>query len=149
MKKYSDVIIGIFLIFFAVGIFVMSNPLPTQSATFPRIVASIMILLSVLLIVSGMKKAKQYDEEQATESNIKDVAYQNVLKGGGMILLYILLMPMLGFFVSTSIFIASFMFVFKERSVKKILLTVITLDVFIYLIFVAQLNVPLPQGLIL
>lgn len=149
MKKYSDVIIGIFLIIFAVGIFVMSNPLPTQSATFPRIVAGIMIFLSALLIVSGTKKAKLYEESTGDESSANREVYKNVVKGAVLIFLYILLMPTLGFFAATSAFIASFMLVYKERSIKKILLTVITLDVFIYFIFVAQLNVPLPQGLIL
>ena len=146
MKKYSDIFIGIFIIIISAGILVMSKDLPADSAIFPRLVVGIMIFLSVLMIISSIRVGKH--EDTNTESTEKKIDYKDILKAILLILTYIILITKLGFFTSTTLFIASFMICFGERSVKKILSAVVILNFFIYLIFVTQLNVPLPQGLI-
>ncbi len=146
MKKYTDVYIGVVLIIIALIIIVMSNPLPSESAVFPRIVAGIMIFLSLILTFNGLKSSKSVkDESESTEK----IFMKDVLKGAAIMILYLVLMPILGYFTATTLFIVLFMVAYNEKSVRKILTTVVILNVFIYMIFVAQLNVPLPQGLLM
>lgn len=140
MGKKVDIIISIFLIIVSVIIFTISSSLPSQSAMFPRIIAGIMTFLSLILIITSIRS------NGISESSNDNIFWVDVIKGIGIILFYILTMPILGFFFSTSIFIILFMISNNEKSIKKLLATVAILNIFIYMIFVLQLNVPLPKG---
>ncbi len=81
-KKYTDVYIDVILIIIAVIIIVMSNPLPSESAVFPRIVAEIKIFLSLILTFNGLKSSKSVKDES---ENSELIFMKDVLKGAAIL----------------------------------------------------------------
>ncbi len=139
MKRPVDFFSGVMIVIFSMVLFGMTGRLPGESAMFPRILAGIMGFLGLLLCVSALKA----HERQASIESFRNM---DVWKGYLLITAYVIAMSSIGFFVSTAFFVIVFMYLNKERSVIRIGATALILNVFIYLVFVAQLNVPLPNG---
>ena len=141
MKKIN-MIIGIISFIFSVGILISSNSMPGQSAMFPKYLSIIFGILSICLILISLRIS---DEENNKVDKFFSIP---MVKGAILVLVYILLIQLIGFFIATSIFTVIFMILYKEKSKKKILFTTLGINIFIYILFVLQLNVPLPTGLL-
>jgi hypothetical protein len=62
---------------------------------------------------------------------------------------YAFLIEFLGFFSATSLASVFFMLFFGLRSYVRILMVLVGLNVFIYILFVWQLRISLPSGLLM
>ena len=71
------------------------------------------------------------------------------LLGYALIVVYILLIDVLGFFVSTTIFMVGYMLFLKMRKPLTLMLVTLGVDVFVYFLFVMQLKLNLPSGLLI
>jgi len=126
--------------------------MPTGAAHFPRIILTVFVLFGIWILIQGIKKTKAFntegyqitsEDEYLTFSTIK-LPMATLL----IVIVYVAFIKLLGFFAITTIFIIGFMYFYQERNWKKIALTVFGIDLCIYLLFVLQLNVPLPKGLL-
>ncbi|WMJ76883.1 MULTISPECIES: tripartite tricarboxylate transporter TctB family protein [unclassified Sedimentibacter] len=141
MKNRIDFFSGLAIIAFSILLFSMTGNLPAQSSLFPKALSVLFGVLGLMLVFNG-RKINNSEEKNPSFGN------KEMWIGLGLIITYIVLMNVTGFFTATALFIIAFMLVNKVRSVIKIGVTVVALNIFIYFIFVAQLNVPLPQGLL-
>jgi len=118
-----------------------------MSIGFPKTVVYIMGLVSVILIVLGFVKPSR-DQIFNVGSNVRWIVT------GVLFFLWVLFMPVLGFYVSSVIFMTAIVGylarVRTELTMRKFLVwipIVIAEVTFFYLIFTQVLHVPLPQGM--
>ncbi|WP_077214898.1 tripartite tricarboxylate transporter TctB family protein [Bacillus dakarensis] len=140
MSLKLDDFIGIIVIILSAFLYFLTNDLPEQSAFFPKYLIILFGVLGVILFFQSFKnKREQSKESSFSMKNLKDPS-----KALGLLIVYVILINLIGFFIATTMFVVVFMVVFKEKSFKKVVLTAVLLDAFLYVLFVYQLNVPLP-----
>ena len=127
--------------------FINLEKISWMSIGFPKTVVSIMGLVSVILVVLGFVKPSR-DQIFSVGSNVRWIVT------GVLFFLWVLFMPVLGFFVSSVIFMTAIVVylarVRSEVTIKKFFawLPIVIAEVtFFYLIFTQVLHVPLPQGM--
>ena len=134
------------LLLTAVFFFNLEN-ISWMSIGFPKTVVYIMGLVSVILVVLGFVKPSR-DQIFNVGSNVRWIVT------GVLFFLWVLFMPVLGFYVSSVIFMTAIVGylarVRTELTMRKFLVwipIVIAEVTFFYLIFTQVLHVPLPQGM--
>lgn len=140
-KVHIDVWMGGLLIILSAIFYMMaeqfSNP---EAATWPKLILLCIIILSVMLVLHGIKLTQQNAEPGTIPVN--------VLKGPAativMVVLYAIVMNFFGYFVSTAIFLPLSMFILGQRNWKAIIGVTVGLEVFIYVLFVMQLQLRMP-----
>ncbi len=80
------------------------------------------------------------------EISIKKLKFP--LLGAGIILVYAVGIAILGFFVSTAVFMVGMIYWLGYRKVWVILVTTVGLELFIYVLFVRVLYTRMPPGLL-
>jgi len=161
-KKYKDVFCGSFLIVLAAVLFILSFGIRSVALNlikadfFPRLDAALLLVLGMILIVTGMLKARSYQPE-AESSSVPFWKYDptvSMLETLALIALYITVLKPVGFIISTMAYLVIQMFVLtpKEKRNKKNLLVfcVISLivSVVVYLVFVKVFYLMLPAGIL-
>jgi putative tricarboxylic transport membrane protein len=152
MKNPRDVIIGLALIGFSVLIYAMTLGLPVQSsagglnpASFPRSLAIVITALSLVLVLRGVMRGTK--EKQPP---LRGPLFGQMALFFGIMLIYVLLMPRIGYIVSTLIFLAlSFVLIMPRRSARDIAVGlgfVVASTLAVYYIFGIFLGVPLIEG---
>ena len=150
----KDSISGLVLLAFALSLHFFIIPAQVESmndgpiALSPRlfchIIAFLLLILSAGLIVSSVM-----DKSPLIKADRAQMAYI-FSRGGAAVLLsvlYILAMEFLGYFVSTVVFMALFLWFSGVRSWKGGIFFLAVILPFIYLLFVKALKVLLPSGL--
>jgi len=130
--------------------------MPAGAAQFPRIILMLFAGFGAFILFQGFKKTKKLNEfGEKNETDLQEIDEQLNFKKLQMpmaafliVIAYVIIMGFLGFFVGTSLFVVGFMLFYKIRSWKTIVLCTAGINLFIYFLFVIQLNVPLPQGLL-
>jgi len=153
MKRiiHHDVYIGILMILFSAFLFLKTRGLPEQSAFFPKIILSLFVFFGILILILGIKKTKEFsslDDKKIEEEIFRISTIKTPMVALVIVLVYIAFLKIFGFFSSTSLFIIAFMYFYQVRSIKKIILTLIGINLCVYLLFVLQLNVSFPKGLL-
>ena len=136
--------------FVALALFltIVSWDYPFISALYPRILLACGFILSGIKIVRMLiSKGKEKRTEEITEES-ETLRYPKrmwIYLGSGM--LYVLLMPLLGFILSSFI---TLMLLFGLYGVKfsTTLSVALGSSLTLYLLFVVFLNIPLPRGII-
>ena len=146
MKKLinSDSIIGLLIIIMSVFFLIKANEMPDSAARFPKIILFTLGSLGFVLMLKGLRiSTKKTFNSQVT---ISLNSIKNPFIAIALITLYVILIKILGFYVSTAIYTGLFMFFFKEKKIATIFLTALGINLFVYLLFAVQLNVELPKG---
>ncbi len=156
-KLHHDVWISAALIIFSVAFFSLTISFPKQSAVFPRFFLVGLLLFSLIILAGGIRKTKLLkaaDDKgncgklQGKEKNITFDELKNPLVGLAFIIAYIALINILGFFVSTALFLASLMLKLKIKNYLLVALTTIGVTAFVYVLFVSQLKLIMPKGIL-
>jgi|SRR5690625_4005908 len=150
---HQDVFSGIVLLLITVVFYWQTFDLPDRAALFPEFILYILMFFSVAIIINGIRKTKREkngeevertdDEERITFSKIK-----MPLLILGILIVYLVVLDIVGFFVTTSLLIASILYILKVRKPLTYILTIVGVELFIYVLFVYFLNVNLPQGIL-
>lgn len=144
--QYADVIVGVLLLLFCAFIYIDTGKMPVisqntlGSAFFPRLLAGVLTLLSVLLILSGLLSksgAKYFFLEAEKSKNLIDLLIVTFL-----IILYGLLWNTVPFLVSSPVLIAVLCLIFKLK-IKTSLTMTVGLPLVLFLIFRNGLHVML------
>jgi hypothetical protein len=129
--------------------FIQSSAMPTQAALFPKIIAAMVALFSVLMITNAAKdagtmgKSVNVNEEQNEEGKINVL---RVIVFMTLVVAYVYLIPKAGYFVMTPLFmLATYGYLRAMGPVKAVLISLV-FSVFIYGLFVCFLNLPIPMG---
>jgi hypothetical protein len=142
----TEITSGLIGFIIAVVFFFALEDISWMSILFPKTMVYILAAISVILIVKGFINP--------TASPIFSVGSNTRwLVTGGLFFLWVIIMPVLGFFVGTVVFMTAIIgYLASSRmrlTVKKFLIwipIVIAEVTFFYLIFTKVLYVPLPKG---
>lgn len=114
------------------------NPVDVGPSAFPKLISISILILSAFLIVQGfmgLKKGK----------HILFINRRNKLIGSILLLvLYIIIIPIIGYYLSTAICLPVMLVLAEERKWKSVLLITVGFLLFSKLGFGILLNVPLP-----
>ncbi|WP_337476149.1 tripartite tricarboxylate transporter TctB family protein [Acidaminococcus timonensis] len=138
MKINGDIGIGIILliieaVFYAVS-FEFINP---AAAQWPRGVLIVSAVLSVFLIIQGIR-----DKDAYVAPEFKSI--KAPLLALLVMVVYCTVMDLAGFFISTIIFCPLGMYLMGQRNLKALIAVPIGLDLFVYVLFVTQLQLQMP-----
>lgn len=140
-------VIGIVLIIFSGVVWYLAQQFPEQNvqgpgtAFFPQLMAVILIILALLLIF-----VNPVTESQKPFSRPQIIVF---LLFVGTVTGYILLIPQLGFVVSTLLGTAVMVQLVSKSTIRYRLLTSVLLTAIAYFVFRYLFNVPLPAGLLI
>lgn len=147
-KKFisNDVFLGIFCAAFAIVFLIQAAKYPGTAKIFPSVALLFMLLFSIIVLGSGIYKTIQ------TRTGKADYANPEMKKRPfyvfGSIVLYVYCLPKIGFFVSTAIYLPCAMLLYGQRKILPIVISTIFVLVFLYFVFVMQLNIYMPDGLL-
>ena len=163
MKKvpkyiHQDLLMALILllisIFFMVGSFLIphvDNP-SANIHTYPQLISGMLMVFSIMSIPPALKATRELNEKVAAGEPVKKPISWQELKypviGAGIILLYIIGVCVIGFFVSSAVFLIAMPFYLGYRKLHVLIPLIIGLEGFIYLLFVQVLYTRLPAGLL-
>ena len=159
-KKYfhQDLVIAVILLIIGIAFFIGSFSIPRSSNpvnnihTFPQLAAGGLIVFSIFNIYEGWKKSKKLSEDiTAGKDIIPEISMEKLkypLIGIFGILIYAAAVAVIGFFVSTAIFMMISIYWLGYKKWPVIIATTVGLEAFIYILFVKVLFTRMPAGLL-
>lgn len=115
-------------------------------ALFPRSLTLAMLIPCVILLLSGFasRKSAQTRQKQKTPKAVKLRALSIV----PVMIVYIFFIDIIGFYVTTALFIFIFLLFFGARKPVALVIFPIALPVVVYLVIGKTLHFPFPQGIL-
>ncbi|QHJ70111.1 tripartite tricarboxylate transporter TctB family protein [Planococcus halotolerans] len=177
VSKYNDVFSGVFLLIVSVVMFMATFSFKALTTTFvgpafmPQIISVTIAIFSLVIIASGFKKASDFKsgsqkdglteaaEEKGTGEEVhagefleeKENGYKAVLITLAAMAIYIFLIPIIGFLITTTVYLFVQMLILCHKTkIRMVLFAVISVvsSVLIYYLFRNVFFVMLPTGII-
>ena len=147
MRKYDKFLtIGLFIL--EAFYFILIKQLPAKAARYPYFVLGLMVFLTLLLAINTFIIKPKDAEEDKEEDQFKGNLYGQFFLIMALSAIYVILIDIIGFFVTTAIYLFVTMVTLKSN-IKWSIVVSILFPVFLYLIFVSFLKVPVPKGFLL
>jgi uncharacterized membrane protein YidH (DUF202 family) len=159
-KRCRDLILGIVLLALGIAYTVMAQNIKqgnklvqrnvgtyAHARIVPTLLGVLLIVLAVLLIVQGIKRFRKEDNEPAKKMDKVDMI--SVLLTFAAMILYIIILPELGFILSTILYLFCQITILAPKEKRNLLLFIIVAVVFTAIAFVAfriGLTQMLPRG---
>ena len=163
-KKYKDLWFGIIALAFSVFYLVVGSQIVTRpkltpsyasAKVVPRLLGSLLALLSVLLIIQAVRTLHAAAATGGAEAETGEKATRDdlltVVLTLGVILLYIILLPALGFCLSSIIYLFAQMVIMApkgKRSYVKFAIIAVAFTMVAFFAFRVGLQQLLPRGVI-
>lgn len=149
MKKriHHDVFVGLILAAVAAFGYFRTLQMPKGADQFPQILFGLFAIFSVFIFIKGIKESVIMTKEgRADTITLKGLRLP--FAALAIATVYTILAKYLGFFVATVIYIPAFMYFYRYRKIPIMIVSIIGTILFVYLVFVKQLNVPFPRGIL-
>ena len=147
MRKYDKFLtIGLFIL--EAFYFLLIKQLPPKAARYPYFVLGLMVFLTLLLAINTFLIKPKNTEENKEEDQFKGNLYGQFFLVIALSAVYVILIDIIGFFVTTAIYLFVTMLALKSN-IKWSIIVSILFPIFLYLIFVSFLKVPVPRGFLL
>ena len=147
MRKYDKFLtIGLFIL--EAFYFLLIKQLPPKAARYPYFVLGLMVFLTLLLAINTFLIKPKNTEENKEEDQFKGNLYGQFFLVIALSAVYVILIDIIGFFVTTAIYLFVTMLALKSN-IKWSIVVSILFPIFLYLIFVSFLKVPVPKGFLL
>ena len=147
MRKYDKFLtIGLFIL--EAFYFLLIKQLPPKAARYPYFVLGLMVFLTLLLAINTFLIKPKNTEENKEEDQFKGNLYGQFFLVIALSAVYVILIDIIGFFVTTAIYLFVTMLALKSN-IKWSIVVSILFPVFLYLIFVSFLKVPVRRGFLL
>ena len=146
MKKYNIIIAAVMLLVVA-AVYYFTKDMPKElhgvvgPSQWPRFIAIVMLIFTWLLIsqtISGKS-------DTSSPIDFKSKGLKRVFLIFIALIAFGRALPLLGFLLSSSLFIVAVMIAMGEKSKLRMLLSSVGISVFIYIFFEYMLNVMLPR----
>ena len=138
---HAEVWLGGILIILAVIFYIMAGQFPNASAAvWPKTVLIGIMILSALLVIHGLQMTKDADGN----ADLGGAVLKGPMASLVMIVAYAVCMSFTGYFVSTAIFLPLGMAALGQRNWKAILGVTVGLELFVWFLFVVQLQLRMP-----
>jgi len=157
--KRTDIIAAVSLFAFSGLLIIGSGQMPTRKNSsmilstgfYPRLLAILLAVLSVIMVLESIQKSRKQGDKQATPY-WKDLhAFLYFLLVIGLLVLYPLGMRLVGFALTSFIFLSSLVWVLTEKPKRKlwvILSVSLGITVIVYVVFKLILKIPFPMGIL-
>ena len=146
MRKYDKFLtIGLFIL--EAFYFLLIKQLPPKAARYPYFVLGLMVFLTLLLAINTFL-IKPKNTEDKEEDQFKGNLYGQFFLIMALSAVYVILIDIIGFFVTTAVYLFVTMLALKSN-IKWSIVVSILFPIFLYLIFVSFLKVPVPRGFLL
>ena len=147
MRKYDKFLtIGLFIL--EAFYFFLIKQLPEKAARYPLFVLGLMVFLTLLLAINTFIIKPKNSEEDKEEDQFKGNLYGQFFLIMALSAVYVILIDIIGFFVTTAIYLFVTMVILKSN-IKWNIVVSIVFPIFLYLVFVLFLKVPVPRGFLL
>lgn len=138
---HPNIYIGAFLIILSIFFYHMASEFVNSAAAlWPKGILVCIIALSSFLIFNGIHLTTKANDSQNTDFKKTLAPIISIIA----IAIYAALMNVVGFFIATAIFCPFGMFALGQRNRKVIIGVTIGLDIFVYILFVTQLQLQMP-----
>ncbi len=108
---------------------------------FPVFIAVLLIIVSISMYLQGRKG-------EEIENTTDKVLSRRVAGFVGLVVIYYVLLPLLGFLITDTVLLFMFLMYLGVRPWWKGVILSVSLTIIIYVVFQVLLNVRLPQGII-
>ncbi len=142
MRKIN-LILSIIMLIVSGVFYIMIAQLPKEASLYPILVTTILLVLSLILLIKSYFQKE--DEELTAFKNIKIKQLLFVLVVNGV---YVFLINLIGYVVSTALYILVALIGLKVDRKKSFLISS-GVCLFVYVLFKVLLKVPLPKGFII
>lgn len=143
MRKYDKFLtIGLFIL--EAFYFILIKQLPPKAARYPYFVLGLMVFLTLLLAINTFIIKPKNTEEDKFKGNLYGQFFFVIVLSA----VYVVLIDIIGFFVTTAIYLFVTMVILKSN-IKWSIVVSIVFPIFLYLVFVSFLKVPVPRGFLL
>ncbi|MCX5825101.1 MAG: tripartite tricarboxylate transporter TctB family protein [Deltaproteobacteria bacterium] len=149
MAARKDLAFSICMVVLSIVLAVQSFRYPADSAFFPRVLSVLLLLLSLLLLFRAFRRPPKEDRTGGIRGNAFSLMKNQPVLVFGSTVLYVVMIPVLGFLVSTALFIFGSI-LFRDR--RKLIVAAIygiCFSAALYFVFHAVLGVTLPRGWLL
>jgi len=147
MRKYDKFLtIGLFIL--EAFYFILIKQLPPKAARYPYFVLGLMVFLTLPLAIHTFLIKPKNTEENKEEDQFKGNLYGQFFLVIALSAVYVILIDIIGFFVTTAVYLFVTMLALKSN-IKWSIIVSILFPIFLYLIFVSFLKVPVPRGFLL
>ena len=140
-SRKQDLVIGLIVVAIGVAMFIGTKDFPDVTQLYSRIVLIIFTVIGAVLVLTSLINAKKPGGE---EVSVKE--FVNPLIIFAIVVAYVVLIDLVGFFVSSALFMPACMLFMGYKKPLPMILTTIGMLAFIYILFVVQLKVRLPHG---
>ena len=141
--RIQDLVIGVIALAIGIVMFIETKSFPDITKVYCRIVLIILIVIGAAMILTSLINAKKPGPE---EVHVKE--WINPLIIFAFVLVYVIMIDFIGFFVSSAIIMPVVMIFMGYKKPLPIILTTVGMLGFVYILFVTQLKLRMPQGLL-
>lgn len=158
IKKFGDIIVGVFFMLLSVGMMIMAKMLPKSTVMdigpdfMPMCIGVMTFVLAAALVFLNIKNMKIYAAQAEAEGR-ESADYKRVLISFIIILLYVFVLKSVGFIVSTLVYLPIQMFILapEDRRGKKDIIQLLVTDVIftfvVFFLFRYGFKIVLPAGI--
>lgn len=142
----TDEIAAVLLLGLAAGVFFATRGYPGAlagtpgPAFFPRVIAATLAAMAVVQLGTALRADESGGARVSTE------AARRIGVPIAFLIAYVLVLPLLGFFLTTSVFLAALMYYSGAQDLRVSLPLAVLVSVVLQNVFVGFLHVPLPAG---
>ena len=145
-KIHTEVWLGLIVMIFSGFFWSESFKFPVGTG-FPRVFLGVFFFMAVILFVIGIIKTVK----NISKGNV-NLDWKNAIPKAhgvwGIMLGFVIMINIIGFFPATLIASPGIMLFYGVRKIKVLVLVTVILTLFVYLLFVVQLRVQLPRGIL-
>lgn len=134
--RTADIFVSVLLLIMCVLGFVETTKFTQSAAMLPRITFGCIAVLSLIQLIKVLPKK---------ESKTVSFSWPRVLKIMGLSVAYVLLLPVLGYYIDTILYIVATMFFFRVRNKWVLICVPVGFVIFVYFIFVRVLGLNPPS----
>ena len=142
-SKKKNLVLGLLLVLICLIFYLMIFQLRSDVRLYPLFTTTILLVFSIGLLIHNHFSQVEEEEESTEKVDIKQLLFVVVTSG-----VYVALLNIVGYVVSTLAYLLVMLFGLKLEKKKAILIGV-GFTIFIYVLFKGALKVPLPKGFII
>lgn len=146
MKKTDIGVVG-FMYAVCVFFFAMAKDLKKEAQVYPVFIITLLFLLTTGYLIEMLVSAKKYGVTSGIQEILEGFQMKQFFVILGMLLLYLIVMYLAGFYISTVLLMVSCLLFLKVPKWQIVLTTIVILGL-VYGAFTLFLGVKLPVGLL-
>jgi hypothetical protein len=152
-ERIKDVYVSVLVLIICFVFYMNTGELTPPADIFPKAVILILSVLGGLLLIKALWLKGEYVKSEEDEEDDGDVNVQRKWLSIVALIAYVIVIPMLGFYVTSSIFLLgiSWYLAGMQKKLRALLIPVIVSSVVMSVIFIAfsiLLRVPVPKGIL-